>query len=63
MNKPSIVSAPVARLNYLGGISEPTEWRWSKSLADFPKAIRIRGRKYYRVADLEAFIASRQVAA
>ena len=58
----ALVSAPNARRLYLGGISEATEWRWSKQFASFPKAIRVNNRKFYRVGDCKLFWAAREVA-
>ena len=53
-----LVSAPEFRRS-LGNISAMTEWRWSRAIPGFPRAIRINGRKYYRVGDGRRFIASR----
>jgi hypothetical protein len=58
-NEPAYVSAPVARRDYLGGISEVTEWRLAKKLVDWPPVTRIGARKYYKVSDLCAFMESR----
>ena len=52
----SLVSASAARRDYLGDISEVTEWRWAKQLAGFPVPVRINGRKFYRRGDLLAFL-------
>ena len=43
----------------LGGISEMTEWRWRQKFPDFPVAIVICGRKFYRPSDRKAFVAAR----
>lgn len=58
----TIIPAAQARREYLGDVAPSTLWRWEREIADFPKAIRIGERKFYRVADLELFLASRQVA-
>lgn len=58
---PRLVPAPVARAVYLGGISEVTEWRWRRDLPDFPKAVRIARRNFYKTDELEQFIAAHQV--
>lgn len=55
----TIISAPQARAEYFGGAAHSTLWRWQKTIPNFPPIIRIGGRKFYRVADIEAFIASR----
>ena len=48
-----IVPAPVARRDYLGGISAMTEHRW-RAAKILPEPIRIRKRCCYREADLIA---------
>jgi len=53
----TLVSASDARRIYLGGISEVTEWRWSKQFDYFPVPVRINGRKYYTRGDLLALVA------
>lgn len=53
-----LIPAPEFRRS-VGNISEMTEWRWAKSMPDFPKPIRINGRKYYRAGDRRRFLASR----
>jgi hypothetical protein len=63
MQTPEYVSAPVARRDYLGGISEVTEWRLAKKLPDWPPVTRIGNRKFYKVADVRRFMESRTVAA
>lgn len=38
------------------GISEMSLWRWEKDEAlRFPKPMRIRNRKFFRLADIEAW--------
>ncbi|TXN27149.1 transcriptional regulator [Methylobacterium sp. WL19] len=38
------------------GVSDMTLWRWENDPAlGFPKPIRINGRRYWRIADLQAF--------
>lgn len=46
-----------------GDISEMTLWRWEhdKRLA-FPRAVTINGRKYYDLAEIEAWERSRAAA-
>jgi hypothetical protein len=58
----ALVTAPEARSRWFGGISEATEWRWSKQLEGFPKPVRIHRRKYYRVGDLREFYRTLAVA-
>lgn len=43
----------------LGGVSEMTLWRWRQKFPDFPKAIVISGRKYFRPSDRVAFVEAR----
>ncbi len=43
----------------MGGITQMTEWRWRQKFADFPVAIVICGRKYYRKSEREAFVEAR----
>jgi hypothetical protein len=62
LDEDAFVAAPVARRDWLGGISVATEWRWAKELDDFPKAIKIHRNKYYRVGDLRNFVRARAVA-
>ena len=53
-----LVSAPEARKNWPGDISEATEWRWQNGQnapAGFPKPIKINRLKFYRVGDLRKF--------
>ena len=42
------------------GVSPMTFWRWQKEIQDFPTAILIRGRKYFREAEIAQWIASKQ---
>jgi len=55
--KNKLISAPVARASYLGGVTAMTEWRWRKA-GMLPEPIRINRRCYYREADLLAFQAA-----
>lgn len=42
------------------GISQMTLWRWLRDPAlDFPRPIYIRRRRYWREADIQAWIESR----
>ena len=43
----------------LGGVSEMTIWRWRQKFPDFPEAIVICGRNYYRPAERVAFVEAR----
>ena len=52
-----IGSAEFRRL--FNNISAMTEWRWERTLEDFPKPVRINRRKYYRYADAIAFMNTR----
>lgn len=56
----ALITAAKAREHELGGISDTTEWRWADQFSDFPRPVRINGRKFYRVRDLRAFIARRE---
>lgn len=48
----------------LGGISEMTIWRYERDESlGFPKALRIRKRRYWRVADVEQWVGGRNRAA
>jgi predicted DNA-binding transcriptional regulator AlpA len=43
------------------GVSSMTLWRWDRDLElGFPKPIRIRGRKYRDVGELDAFDSERK---
>ena len=47
----------------LGGISDMSLWRWSHDPAlGFPKPIRIQSRRYWREAEIAAWLESREVA-
>ncbi len=51
-----LVSAYTVRKMF-GGVSDMTLWRWLKDPdVGFPKPIRIARRRYWRLAELEAFI-------
>ena len=58
----ALISASDARRIWWGGISPTTEWRWSRDFTDFPVPVTIRSRKYYRVSDVRAFNAAREIA-
>lgn len=48
----------------LGGISEMTVWRYERDEAlGFPKALRIRKRKFWRAADIDQWVSGRDRAA
>jgi hypothetical protein len=52
---------PDHRVRERYSISVMTLWRWDRDASlGFPKAIRIRGRKYRDEAELNAFDASRE---
>lgn len=53
-----LIPAPEFRRS-IGNISEMTEWRWARTMPDFPKPLRINGRKYYRAGDRRRFLAAR----
>lgn len=46
---------PQHRAQDLLGVSAMTLWRWQKN-ADFPQAIAIQGRKYFRAAEIQTWI-------
>ncbi|WP_210245946.1 DNA-binding protein [Methylobacterium sp. WL19] len=49
-----LLPATPTRMRY--GVSDMTLWRWENDPAlGFPKPIRINGRRYWRIADLQAF--------
>ncbi len=49
-----LLPAALTRKRY--GISDMTLWRWENDSAlNFPQPIRINGRRYWRIADLQAF--------
>ncbi|WP_353428914.1 helix-turn-helix transcriptional regulator [Paracoccus denitrificans] len=52
------------RANLLGGISDMTLHRWLNNPAlGFPRPIKINNLRYWRVADVLAWLESREVAA
>ena len=58
-----LISAKTVR-HLCGGISDMTVWRWLHSPAlDFPPPVYIRKRRFWREADILAWIESREVAA
>lgn len=48
-----LIAAPTARREYLGNISNMTEWRWRRA-GILPEPVRIRKRNFYREDDLLA---------
>jgi len=50
---------PQPRAQALLGVSAMTLWRWQKDAA-FPVAKTIRGRKYFRAVDIQAWIDKQQ---
>ena len=59
MQDQNLMPAPAAR-RYLGNISDMCLWRWERNPEmGFPQPIRINKRKYFRKADLDAFIERR----
>lgn len=46
----------------LFGVSEMTIWRWMNSDVGFPKPIYISGRRYWREADLLAWLDAHEAA-
>ncbi len=55
----NLLSAPATQ-KYLGGISQMSLWRWLKNPdMHFPQPVRINTRRYWREADLQAWVASR----
>jgi predicted DNA-binding transcriptional regulator AlpA len=51
----ALLTTPQLRAR-LGGISEMTIWRYERDTEiNFPKPIRIKRRKYWRVREVEAF--------
>lgn len=56
MQAPEYISAPTARRDFFGGISPVTEWRWAKSVTDFPRITRIGNRKFYKLTEVRQFM-------
>jgi predicted DNA-binding transcriptional regulator AlpA len=55
---------PAAKVRERYGVSDMSLWRWLRdSDLAFPKPIYIRGRRFWRLADLETWEAARQKAA
>jgi predicted DNA-binding transcriptional regulator AlpA len=51
----ALLTTPQLRAR-LGGISEMTVWRFERDTEiNFPKPIRIKRRKYWRIREVEAF--------
>ncbi|TNC10426.1 transcriptional regulator [Methylobacterium terricola] len=47
---------PASHVRQRYAISDMTLWRWEKDpKLDFPKPIRINGRRYWRLADIQDF--------
>lgn len=47
----------------LGGVSSMTLWRWLKDEEmNFPKPLFINGRRYWRAADIAAWLEAREAA-
>lgn len=44
----------------LFGVTDMTLWRWLNSDTGFPKPIHISGRRYWREADILAFLDARE---
>jgi predicted DNA-binding transcriptional regulator AlpA len=59
VKNPEFISASVARRDFFGGIAPNTEWRWAKTLEEFPQVVRIGPRRFYRRADVIAFMETR----
>lgn len=56
----AVISAPEAR-RYVGGISEMSLWRWERDPdMGWPQPVRVNRRKYYKVAELDEFLARNQ---
>jgi predicted DNA-binding transcriptional regulator AlpA len=50
---------PASQVRIRYGVSDMSLWRWLRDEAlGFPHPIRINGRRFWRLADLEAFEAS-----
>lgn len=57
-----LITAAEVRTRF-GGISDMTLWRWLDDAGlGFPRAVRIQRRRFFREAEIEAFI-ERQAAA
>ena len=55
-SKPDEELLPAASTRNRYRVSDMTLWRWENDPdLDFPKPIRINGRRYWRIADLQAF--------
>jgi predicted DNA-binding transcriptional regulator AlpA len=55
-SKPNEDLLPAVKVSSRYGVSSMTVWRWEKDSAlNFPQPIRINGRRYWRIADLQAF--------
>ena len=53
------LTAKQVRARY-GGISDMSLWRWLQDDSNFPKPMRVNGRRFWAVADLEAWEALRK---
>ena len=50
---------PQGRLQKLLGVSGMTLWRWQQG-SDFPTALVIQGRKYFKASEIEVWINKQQ---
>ncbi len=58
-----LITAAAVR-NALGGVSDMTLWRWNKDPAlNFPRPIRIQKRRYWREAEIAAWLDQRETKA
>ena len=58
-----LITAAAVR-NALGGVSDMTLWRWNKDPAlNFPRPIRIQKRRYWREAEIAAWLDPRETKA
>lgn len=63
-SQPQLIAAVPMRANLLGGICDMTLHRWLNNPAlDFPRPIKINNLRYWRIADVEAWLEARRVAA
>lgn len=62
MTTNTLLTAAAVR-DTLGGISDMTLWRWlNDPRLDFPKPIHIARRRYWREADLNAWVEAHEAA-
>lgn len=62
MNTQELQLIPQPRAQELLGVSAMTLWRWQKAIPDFPNALLIRGRKYFKEAEIAQWIEAKQQA-